>query len=199
MIILIITLSLLAGCESSHIVDLIHPETYQKDRTVESLSNEVNKPFVVEDILFILYSRQGDAIPINPADYNNREAYQGSHYYLYDLRLAAYKEKENLNSVTINYVIVEGKKNIVLDKIQEEVHSPMNFRTYKENPSLKVSNEVLIKEINQTDMKLVKDSTISVIVNVTVTTDEGSVVKDLHYEIETDRRSYGPFAYMVTM
>ncbi|MEH7179690.1 hypothetical protein [Neobacillus vireti] len=171
----------LAGCQKDSIIDLIHADTEKMKISEEVFSDDAYKPYVVGEVLFMPYMRH--------AGFEKDE--EGNDYTNFTLKLAAYKQQDNMNTILINSIKIVGTKDVNFEEITKDLALPLEFTADEELPSIQLSDNVLFEKINgNKNLNLTDNSMITVAINVSVTADTETITKDLTYEFNTRIRTY---------
>lgn len=171
----------LVSCQTDSITDLIHADTNKIEITEEVFSDDAYKPYVVGDILFMPYMRHDG--------FEKDE--KGNDYTNFTLKMAAYKQQDNPNTVVVNNVKIVGTKDVTFEDLTKDLALPLEFTADEELPTIQLSDNVLFEKINGNEnLNLTDNSIMTVVLNVSVTTNGETITKDLTYKFETRTRTY---------
>lgn len=173
-LLIFIMLTILTSHGFSEITDLIHTDT-EKVHVEEgySFTDPKLEKYQINGVLFIPYTRH------NPIGNDDK-------FYTYSLRLASYKKKDDDNKVIINYATLEGINDIKFIEMNKILNKESEFV----DGNMRLSEGVLIDEINNYDMELTDKSQIKVVLNVSVEENGEITTRDLEYIFETKIRKY---------
>ena len=170
--------SSLIGCETATIIDLYHAKTEKLKMTDEVFKDSAYDSYIVGGVF------------IKPYMVQSTFGESSTEYSRYTLYLGAYRKEDNSNPVVLNHIKVIGENDVIFKEINKEINLPLEFSDDKNRPSFHSSDDLLIEETNNYDMKLTENSVISVLINVTVEVNGEKITKDLTYDFTTRFRTY---------
>lgn len=177
-----IILSILSSCGISEITDLYHEDT----KSVGGPTEEINfldpnlKNYQIQGVLFYPFIRHKST---------------NSDFETYYLKLVTYKPKGVAdNNVIINFVKVEGAKEIEFTPISKDFNKKLKFIYEDDSSSIQKSTIELFEQLNDYDMKLNEHkSQLKIIINVSVVDGNQITTENLIYIFEADTRRYSTF------
>jgi hypothetical protein len=98
------------------------------------------------------------------------------------------KEAINDSKVVVNSIIVEGIKNVDLEKSEVILNKKLVFEELE--GTIQESEDNLIEQINRKDMKLNENSEIKILINISVEENKKITTRNLEYICITDVRTY---------
>jgi hypothetical protein len=170
-LLLCLTLLVLTSCTST-IIDLYHEDTNLI--TVEEgfdFSDPTLEKYQINNILFIPYFSQ---------EFSNDK--------IYTLNMLVNKEAINDSKVVVNSIIVEGTKNVDIEKSEVILNKKLVFEELE--GTIQESEDNLIEQINNKDMKLNENSEIKILINISVEENKKITTRNLEYIFITDVRTY---------
>jgi hypothetical protein len=183
LIVCVILLLIKSLINKGQIIDIINKDINRVNiKTEDYLLNKNFEKYIINNVLFIPYFRH------NPFDEK-----QG--FYTYSLRLAVYKKYQDKSIITLNSININKENNIEFNEFTKNFEKKLNFKKIDStsNDEIIKSENMLVHEINDIDMKLNENSILKLLINVSVKNEEAETTDNLDFKFTTNIRKHSFF------
>ena len=159
----------LSGCKTITIMELHHKDSEIFYKEYNLYNTKLDK-FKVNGILFVPYTI-----------YTEEKGFLS-----YDLMIDIYKDESDNSNVMIKQVTIKGVKNVSFKEIKKDINKAIIFRRSEEKPTLSNYYSSLISPINNYNIKIKKNGSLKVILNIMIEKNNVITNKKVEYLLEPD-------------